>query len=84
MIKAAHSSAEPGILFWYSITELGPDGVYPSMRPVSTNPCGEIPIPGYDSCRLIAMNLTSYLNDTYTKKATIDTSEFESDVYQAI
>lgn len=83
MMEAAHKSAEPGILFWDEILS-GPDGVYPHARPISTNPCGEIPIPANDSCRLMAINLTGYVKNKYKKDAYFDFPEFDEDVYDAL
>lgn len=71
IVHNAWKSAEPGILFWDTIiNELVPD-CYADLgyKTVSTNPCGEIPLCPYDSCRLLAMNLFSYVENPFTDKA---------------
>lgn len=72
LIHCAWNTAEPGIMFEDKHIDLSPDGIYPEYRGVSTNPCGEIFMQPYDSCRLIHINLTSLVKDPYTKKASID------------
>jgi len=71
IVHNAWKSAEPGILFWDTIiTESLPD-CYADLgyKTISTNPCGEIPLCAYDSCRLLAINLFSYVDDAFTKNA---------------
>lgn len=73
-IKIRHNawkSAEPGILFWDTIIRESVPDCYADLgyRTVSTNPCGEIPLCSYDSCRLLAVNLYSYIENPFTKKA---------------
>ena len=72
IIKCAHATAEPGILFWDTILNNDPASVYPEFKAISTNPCGEIPLSAYDSCRLIAVNLYNLVNDKFTLNAKID------------
>ncbi len=71
IVHNAWSSAEPGILFWDTITRESIPDVYPEygFTTVSTNPCGEIPLCPYDSCRLLAINLFSYVEKPFTKEA---------------
>jgi len=71
IIHNAWSSAEPGILFWDTvIRESIPDNYADhGFQTVSTNPCGEIPLCPYDSCRLLAINLYSYVENPFTKEA---------------
>jgi len=71
IIHNAWSSAEPGILFWDTvIRESIPDNYADyGFKTVSTNPCGEIPLCPYDSCRLLAINLYSYVENPFTEKA---------------
>lgn len=69
LIHCAWNTAEPGILFIDRMHNYSPDGVYPDAKAVSTNPCGEIPLGPYDSCRLIHLNLTSFIDDAFTSKA---------------
>lgn len=84
LIAAAHGSGEPGILFWDKVINYGTDGVYPEARPISTNPCGEIPIPANDSCRLIAMNLLSFVEDQYTSSAYFNYDKFYQYTYEGM
>lgn len=69
IIKNAHASAEPGILFWDNIINNSPADSYASLgfSTVSTNPCGEIPLSPYDSCRLMVLNLFSYVDNPFSK-----------------
>ena len=81
IIHNAWKSAEPGILFWDTILKECPTAGYPEeWRPVSTNPCGEIPLCPYDSCRLIAINLFAYVINPFTSKACFNFSKFKEDV----
>lgn len=72
IIHCAWNTAEPGILFWDNILDNDPASVYPEFRAISTNPCGEIPLSPYDSCRLIATNLFGVVNNPFTEDAYID------------
>jgi ribonucleoside-diphosphate reductase alpha chain len=71
IIHNAWKSAEPGVLFWDTIIRESVPDCYADLgyATVSTNPCGEIPLCPYDSCRLLAINLFSYVNDPFTKNA---------------
>lgn len=71
IVYNAWKSAEPGILFWDTILKESIPDCYADLgfETVSTNPCGEIPLCPYDSCRLIAINLYSYVENPFTKKA---------------
>ncbi len=71
IVHNAWRSAEPGILFWDTIINESVPDCYADLgyRTVSTNPCGEIPLCPYDSCRLLAINLFSYVEEPFTKKA---------------
>ncbi len=71
IVHNAWSSAEPGILFWDTVINESIPDVYPEygFKTVSTNPCGEIPLCPYDSCRLLALNLYSYVEQPFTKEA---------------
>jgi ribonucleoside-diphosphate reductase alpha chain len=79
IIHNAWKSAEPGVLFWDTIIRESVPDCYSDLgyATVSTNPCGEIPLCPYDSCRLLAINLYSYVNDPFTDKA-----EFDFDLYK--
>ncbi len=71
IIYNAWKSAEPGVLFWDTIIKESIPDCYSDLgyKTVSTNPCGEIPLCPYDSCRLLAVNLYSYVENPFTKKA---------------
>jgi ribonucleoside-diphosphate reductase alpha chain len=69
--QAAWQSAEPGILFWDNILS-GPADCYDSHKTVSTNPCSELPLCPGDSCRLMLLNLTSFVSNPFTKDAQFD------------
>lgn len=79
IIHNAWKSAEPGVLFWDTIINESVPDCYADMgySTVSTNPCGEIPLCPYDSCRLLAINLFSYVNNPFTKDA-----EFDFELYK--
>ena len=82
IIANAWSSAEPGVLFWDTILRESVPDCYADFgsRTVSTNPCGEIPLCPYDSCRLIAINLYSYVDDPFTPKAKFNFERFRDHV----
>lgn len=85
IVHNAWSSAEPGILFWDTIiTESVPDSYADQgYKTVSTNPCGEIPLCPYDSCRLLAINLYSFVDDPFTEKAKFNFPLFKKHVHLA-
>jgi ribonucleoside-diphosphate reductase alpha chain len=78
IIHNAWKSAEPGILFWDTIIEESIPDCYADLgfKTVSTNPCGEIPLCPYDSCRLLAINLYSYVENPFTEKANFNYDKF--------
>ncbi len=82
IIANAWSSAEPGVLFWDTIIRESVPDCYADCgyRTVSTNPCGEIPLCPYDSCRLLAINLYSYVKNPFTKDAEFDFDLFKKHV----
>lgn len=82
IIHNAWKSAEPGILFWDTVINESIPDCYADLgfRTVSTNPCGEIPLCPYDSCRLLAVNLYSYVEDPFTEKAKFDFDLFRKHV----
>ncbi|GAB6394177.1 MAG: ribonucleoside-diphosphate reductase, adenosylcobalamin-dependent [Bacteroidales bacterium] len=82
IIHNAWKSAEPGVLFWDTILRESVPDVYGDLgfRTVSTNPCGEIPLCPYDSCRLLAINLFSYVVNPFTKDAYFDYDLFKRHV----
>ena len=82
IVHNAWKSAEPGVLFWDTIVNESVPDCYADMgfRTVSTNPCGEIPLCPYDSCRLLAINLYSYVNKPFTAEANFDYELFKKHV----
>jgi len=78
IVHNAWKSAEPGILFWDTIIRESVPDSYADLgfRTVSTNPCGEIPLCPYDSCRLIAINLYNYVDNPFTESASFDSELF--------
>ncbi len=85
IIHNAWKSAEPGVLFWDTITRESVPDCYADLgfRTISTNPCGEIPLCPYDSCRLLAVNLYSYVKDPFTDKARFDFKLFADHIAKA-
>ena len=86
IIHNAWKSAEPGVLFWDTILRESVPDCYADegFVTVSTNPCGEIPLCPYDSCRLLAINLYSYVEDPFTKEATFNFDLFKEHVHKAM
>ena len=82
IIHNAWKLAEPGVLFWDTILRESVPDCYADLgfRTVSTNPCGEIPLCPYDSCRLLAINLYSYVVNPFTKEAYFDFDLFKKHV----
>ena len=85
IIHNAWKSAEPGILFWDTIIRESVPDCYADLgfKTVSTNPCGEIPLCTYDSCRLLAINLFSYVDKPFTTEASFDSELFTEHVWKA-
>ena len=85
IVHNAWKSAEPGILFWDTIIRESIPDCYADLgyRTVSTNPCGEIPLCPYDSCRLLAINLYSYVDHPFTKKAKFNFPLFRKHMHVA-
>ncbi len=82
IVHNAWKSAEPGVLFWDTITRESVPDCYADLgyKTVSTNPCGEIPLCPYDSCRLLAINLYSYVKNPFTPQAEFDFDLFRKHV----
>ncbi|MBR5061620.1 MAG: adenosylcobalamin-dependent ribonucleoside-diphosphate reductase [Prevotella sp.] len=85
IVHNAWKSAEPGVLFWDTILRESIPDCYADLgfRTVSTNPCGEIPLCPYDSCRLLSINLYSYVVNPFTKEAYFDYDQFKKHVAMA-
>lgn len=74
VIFNAHRSAEPGVLYWDNVLNNTPTKPYYNVgfKPISTNPCGEIPLQSADSCRLLHMNMYSFVKNPFTESAEVD------------
>lgn len=71
LISCSWKTAEPGIMFWDRMVDYAPDGVYEEHKSISTNPCSEIGMGAYDSCRLISVNLFNCVSNPFTSFAKI-------------
>ena len=82
IVHNAWKSAEPGVLFWDTIIRESIPDCYADLgfKTISTNPCGEIPLCPYDSCRLLSINLYSYVIDPFTDHARFDFQRFREHV----
>lgn len=83
LVSSAHNRAEPGILMWDNFLENGPADQYELYRSVATNPCAEISLCAFDSCRLMALNLYSYVKNPFTKDAYFDFELFDKNAFIA-
>lgn len=85
IVHNAWKSAEPGVLFWDTIIKESLPDCYADLgfKTISTNPCGEIPLCPYDSCRLLAINLYSYVKNPFTPQAAFDYDLFKKHVAYA-
>jgi len=85
IIEAAWASAEPGLLFWDTVKKRTPTEAYASVgySSTSTNPCGEIVLSPYDSCRLLLVNLSKFVKDPFAPSATYDEAAYRSVVEKA-
>lgn len=85
IIESAHASAEPGLLFWDTAKRLTPSDIYEEegFTSTSTNPCGEIILSPYDSCRLMLLNLSSFVEDAFTSNAKFNFENFGEKVQKA-
>lgn len=79
IIKNATFTAEPGLIFWDRMTRRLPAHSYPQFKSVSTNPCSEICLSPYDSCRLISINLLGFVRNGFKPNALFDFKAFERD-----
>lgn len=85
IIKSAHASGEPGLLFWDTAKKMTPSDIYEDVGfgSVSTNPCGEIILSPYDSCRLLLVNLLSFVENPFTEDSYFDTKKYTEVVMKA-
>ena len=86
IVHNAWKSAEPGVLFWDTVIRESIPDCYADLgfRTVSTNPCGEIPLCPYDSCRLLAINLYGYVDKPFTAEASFNFEKFKKHVNAAM
>jgi len=82
IIKCAHNTAEPGLIFWDRQHWYSTSSVYPGYKNTSTNPCSEIAMQGGDSCRLIAINLFNFVEKPFTKDAKFLMEDFYKATYE--
>lgn len=85
IVHAAWLMAEPGLLFWDTVKKLTPSDIYSEEghESISTNPCSEINLPKYDACRLLVVNLFSYVNNPFLNKSSFDFDLFNSHIIMA-
>lgn len=83
IVESNWLSAEPGIFNWDHLINYDPTGVYPQLKPISTNPCGELGLGAGDSCRLLATNLYSLVNHPFKEESFIDDDFAYQIFYQA-
>ncbi len=83
IIKSAHKTAEPGLIFWDRQHHYSTSSIYPGFKNVSTNPCSEIAMQGGDSCRLIAINLFNFVKNPFSSKAEFDYKKFYDTTYDS-
>jgi len=76
----ATTTAEPGLMMWDNIINHLPAHCYKGFETLTTNPCGEVPLSAYDSCRLITINLTSFVQNPYTSQANFNIDDFKNTV----
>ncbi len=84
IVEVNHRRAEPGILFWDTIKKESPTEGYPEFKTESTNPCGEIPLSPYDSCRLLSINLTAHVSNPFSSKASINVESIQHTIEYAV
>lgn len=83
LMHCAWNTAEPGIIFEDRMIDYAPDGAYPEYRMVSCNPCAEIAMGAFDSCRLIHVNLTSFVNNPFKEDSKFDYDKLAQVAYKA-
>lgn len=80
IVKSATETADPGLIMWDNMIENLPAHCYEQFKTISTNPCSEIALSAYDSCRLISINLTGYVKNAFEDSSSFDFDSFKSDV----
>lgn len=81
-VQSNWEGAEPGLLFSSKLKNYSPDGVYPEYEFVTCNPCGEQPLPAYDCCRLLALNMSNFVLNSFEKNAEFDFDAWYEACYQ--
>jgi ribonucleoside-diphosphate reductase alpha chain len=84
IVSNAHQTAEPGVIFWDRQHYYSPSSIYPKYKNHTTNPCSEIAMQGGDSCRLMAINLTSFVENPFTKNAKFNHQKLYEVAYDAM
>lgn len=84
IVTSAWKTAEPGILLWDNMLNYDPASVYPRLKAISTNPCGEQPLGDADSCRLSHINLLSFVKNPFTSEASFDYELFRKIAYEHV
>ncbi|MCX2838613.1 MULTISPECIES: adenosylcobalamin-dependent ribonucleoside-diphosphate reductase [Salinimicrobium] len=82
IIRCAHNTAEPGLIFWDKQHTYSTSSFYPGFKNSSTNPCSEIAMQGGDSCRLIAVNLYNFVDNPFTENASFNHEKFYKVIYE--
>lgn len=82
IVKSARNYAEPGLMYWDNVIDNDPAAVYPQYKPITSNPCGEQFLNANDSCRLMVLNLFSFVKEPFTKDAYIDYEELYKISYE--
>lgn len=80
IVESATKTAEPGLIMWDNMLDNLPAHCYPDFKTISTNPCSEIALSAFDSCRLISINLTGYVRNPFSKDASFDVKLFKQDI----
>lgn len=80
IVKSATETADPGLIMWDNMVNNLPAHCYPQFKTISTNPCSEIALSAYDSCRLISINLTGYVREAFEEGSRFDFDAFKSDI----
>jgi len=83
IVKCAHNTAEPGLIFWDRHHHYSTSSIYPNWKNSSTNPCGELPLNPNDSCRLITLNMFGSVDSPFTKSAKFNYERWYDVVYKA-
>ncbi|HMB99998.1 MAG TPA: LAGLIDADG family homing endonuclease [Flavobacteriaceae bacterium] len=84
IINSATKTAEPGLILWGNMLRNLPAHCYPQFKTISTNPCSEIALSAYDSCRLISLNLTGYVRHAFKQESHFDFDAFKKDAALAM